>query len=188
MITSSSKVVLTADTPITELVWNCEKFNMEVNVCFVCFFLFVCLVLCLVSYNSLMFNVQERDDTSNPFVDNKFNARFDSILNCKMFCTTTISCVVFHNHKHQNIVIRILTIVISVGCAVWRCASRTGMSNCSPAMMMSLHRFDRFDVYLCDTDVKDPIAASPHGVPWDESGVEQLWRTAGSCWTGEYYH
>ena len=105
-----------------------------------------------------------------------------------MFCTTTISCVVFHNHKHQNIVIRILTIVISVGCAVWRCASRTGMSNCSPAMMMSLHRFDRFDVYLCDTDVKDPIAASPHGLPWDESRVEQLWRTAGSCWTGEYYH
>ena len=139
-----------------------------------------------------MFNVQERDDTSNPFVDNKFNARFDSILNCKMFCTTTISCVVIHNGltiiNIRTLSSESLLIVISVGCAVWRCASRTGMSNCSPAMMMSLHRFDRFDVYLCDTNVKDPIAASPHGLPWDESRVEQLGRTAGSCWTGEYYH
>jgi hypothetical protein len=48
-----SKVVLTLDTPITELVWNCEKFNME-----------------------------ERDDTSNPFVDNKFNARLCCLAVC----------------------------------------------------------------------------------------------------------
>jgi len=49
-----SKVTLTMDSPITELVWNCEKFNME-----------------------------ERDDTSNPFVDNKFNA---SRLCCLAVC------------------------------------------------------------------------------------------------------
>ena len=59
--------MLTLDTPITELVWNCEKFNMEVKDYLFCFKFF---------YNSN----QERDDTSNPFVDNKFNARFIIIL------------------------------------------------------------------------------------------------------------
>ena len=28
---SLQKVTLTMDSPITELVWNCEKFNMEVQ-------------------------------------------------------------------------------------------------------------------------------------------------------------
>ena len=48
-----NKVSLMADIPITELVWNCEKFNME-----------------------------ERDDTTNPFVDNKFNSRLCVLATC----------------------------------------------------------------------------------------------------------
>lgn len=48
-----NKVSLMADIPITDLVWNCEKFNME-----------------------------ERDDTTNPFVDNKFNSRLCVLASC----------------------------------------------------------------------------------------------------------
>ena len=33
---------------------------------------------------------------------------------------------------------------------------------------------------------KKIIAGSSHGLPRDESRVEQLWRTACSCWTGKY--
>jgi len=48
-----NKVSLMADIPITDLVWNCEKFNME-----------------------------ERDDTTNPFVDNRFNSRLCVLASC----------------------------------------------------------------------------------------------------------
>ena len=41
------------DVSVQHLVWNCEKFNME-----------------------------ERDDTTNPFVDNKFNSRICVLAVC----------------------------------------------------------------------------------------------------------
>ena len=48
-----NKVSLMVDIPITDLVWNCEKFNME-----------------------------EREDTTNPFVDNRFNSRLCVLASC----------------------------------------------------------------------------------------------------------
>lgn len=48
-----SKVCLLPEVAITELVWNCEKFNME-----------------------------ERDDTTNPFVDNRFHSRLCCLAVC----------------------------------------------------------------------------------------------------------
>ena len=48
-----TRVSLAPDLPITALVWNCEKFNME-----------------------------ERDDTVNPFVDNRFSSRLAILAVC----------------------------------------------------------------------------------------------------------
>ena len=48
-----TRVSLAPDLPITGLVWNCEKFNME-----------------------------ERDDTVNPFVDNRFSSRLAILAVC----------------------------------------------------------------------------------------------------------
>ena len=93
---------------------------------------------------------QERDDTSNPFVDNKFNARFSSLLTLLSTSTTIIQPRHRHHQpNHRSNTIRkekIITVIISRLCCLAVCFKNgdvkllTSYDDVSPQVPLSYHR------------------------------------------------